>query len=138
MVRRRRPEPAELRTVDLFTGLTPLEEAERLALEEDKYSHRNLHQGPPRTADDMIPDAFKSAVEWLGENEPIERGDNIRVAKGPKGSVVLVLIRGDLPSHPYSTINLRLSAKAWGQLKRLALEDNERPPFKVDDLPFPE
>lgn len=130
-MRRKKPDLAVLKTVGMFNGgLAPIEEAERIAREQDGLGD---HTTEPRMPGDMIPTAEKAAVVWLLEDR-VDRGDEIRIAKGRKGGVVLLLIRGDLPMHPYSTANLYLSKRQWEQLKRLALKDEE----KRVDVPFPD
>lgn len=127
----RKKDQAALRTLGLFTGLTPLEEAERLVREEEE-----TRRSEPRYAGDMIPTSREAAVRWIGEGQQ-ERGDDIRVIESQAGHAVILLIRGDAPAHPYSTVNLRLSRRQWTKLKRIVEESKEPWPEVVDDLPFP-
>lgn len=129
MASRKKPDPAALRTLGLFTGLTPLEEAEQMAREEGAIADK--YQGEPRYAGDMIPSSLESAARWLGEGQQ-ERGDDIRVIESGSGHAVLVLIRGDAPVHPYSTVNLRLSRRQWAKLKRIV--DEAREPWPEDGM----
>jgi hypothetical protein len=130
----RKKDPAQLRTLGLFTGLTPLEEAEQMAREEGAIADK--YQGEPRYAGDMIPSSLSAAARWLGEGQQ-ERGDDVRVIESEAGHAVLVLIRGDAPAHPYSTVNLRLSRRQWAKLKAIVEESKEPWPEPVDELPFP-
>lgn len=116
MVSRKKKDPAQLRTLGLFTGKTPLGEAE-LELEEIAPEERT---GDPR---DMVNTAEETAVRWLGL-DAFNEGDDVKVAVHPKGHAVLVFVRSGGPNGaPFHTATFKMSAKMWSKLKQLARED---------------
>lgn len=109
--RKRKPDPAVLRTVGLFSGKTVLEEAEQLAAEEEA-SERT---GDPTA---MVENAEESAIRWLGQ-DAFHEGDDVRVALHQSGAAVMVLVstRGNAP---YATRTFKLTRQQWSKLVSLA------------------
>jgi hypothetical protein len=108
MASRKKP-PAEVRTIGLFTGLTPLEEAEQAALEEDPFAPKEEPVSRTLISND------ETAVRWLGEDFSEELlGDGVRVALGKSG-VVVMLVRKDARS-----VTVKLSHAQWAKLKVIA------------------
>ncbi len=107
MASRKKPDPAVLRTIDIFTGRTPLETAEDMAREE--ASSQRL-EGPR----DLIHEAEDCAIRWLGL-DAFHEGDDIKVAVHPAGHAVIVLVstRGNAP---YGTSTIKLSRAQWKKL----------------------
>jgi hypothetical protein len=111
---RRKVDPAILRTVDLFTGKTPLEEAEHIALEEEDRTERI---GDPLA---LVERAESTAVTWLGL-DVFHEGDDVKVAVHPKGHAVIVLVStSGKDGKPYGTTTIKLSRAQWSKLKSLA------------------
>ncbi len=115
---RRKPDPAVLRTVSMFTGKTPLEEAEDFAREEDDTER-------PDTPRDMVTEAEDCSIRWLGL-DVFHEGDDVRVAVHAKGHAVIMLVR-TVPSgvpggSAYGTTTFKLSRAQWTKLKKLVRE----------------
>ncbi len=112
----RKKSPAALRTIDIFTGKTALEEASTLLAEPEdaKEAAREL---APR---DMIMEAEEIAVRWLGMEQHHE-GDDIKIAEHPAGHAVIVLIDTTKSTNgsAYATRQFRLSRAQYKKLKGL-------------------
>jgi hypothetical protein len=109
----RKKDPALLRTIDLFTRKTPLEEAQDI-LEDEKPSARSADPG------DMVEQAEATAIRWLGL-DAFHEGDDVKVAVHPKGHAVIVLVSTTAKEGvPYGTSTLKLSRVQWTKLKALA------------------
>lgn len=113
----RKKDPAVLRTLGLFTGKTPLEEAVA-ELEAPKDAPQEERTGNPLA---MVERQEETAVRWLGLDVFTE-GDDVRVAVHAKGHAVLMMVRANAHG-PYHTATLKLSAQQWAKLKKLARED---------------
>ena len=111
---RKKRDPAQLRTLGLFSGMTPLEEAERELHEEAG----DVRSDEPR---DLSADAESTAIRWLG-SDVFHEGDDIKVAVHRMGHAVVVLVYADVNGGARSTVQLKLSKAQWTKLKRLALE----------------
>lgn len=111
--RKRKLDPAVLRTVGLFSGKTVLEEAEQLAAEEEPEAKT----GDPTA---MVDHAEACAVRWLGQ-DAFHEGDDVRVALHSSGAAVMVLVstRGNAP---YATRTFKLTRQQWSKLKQIARE----------------
>lgn len=115
MASRKKPDPAALRTIGIFTGKTPIEEAEALVREEAG----NERQAGPR---DVVAEAEDCAIRWLGL-DVFHHGDDVRVAVHPEGHAVLLLVStGGRLGAPYGTTTIKMSRAQWAKLKRLARE----------------
>lgn len=108
----KRKAPAELRTIGLYSGLTPLEEAERLAKEEAS----EVRPDGPR---DIVGEAEDCAIRWLGM-DAFHEGDDVKVAVHSAGHAVIVLVRATKNGAPYHTTTFKLSRDQWTKLKALA------------------
>lgn len=115
MASRRKKSPAELRTVGLFTGLTPIEEAERELAEERETTGRYT----PRDYDSTKHTMIDVAIRWLGM-DAFEDGDDVLLAIGPKGDGVLMAITAAKGGYPGRQVHVRLSRKQLRKLKTLA------------------
>lgn len=111
--RRRKPEPAELRTIGLFSGKTAVEEAEDLARDEAPQARA--------PAGDMVEEDEKAAVRWLGL-DTFHEGDDVRVAIHKGGHAVLMLVRTTKDGTVYGTSIHKLSRQQWAKLKQIARE----------------
>jgi hypothetical protein len=103
---------AELRTIDIFTGKTRLEEAEDMAREEDPMS------GAAGGTRDIVLEAEEGAIRWLGLDAFAE-GDDIKVAVHQAGHAVVVLVRADAKGGARATVTFKLSRTQWSKLRRL-------------------
>ena len=112
--RKKKIDPAILRTMDLFSGKTILEEAEAIAHEEHEATAR---QAGPR---DIVEEAEECAVRWLGL-DAFHEGDDIKIAVHDKGHAVMVLVSAT-PHGPYGTNTIKLSRGQWRKLRSLVLE----------------
>ena len=112
--------PADLRTIDMFSGRTTLDDlrereqaAEALLEEEERTASVEDNRTLPERAED-------TAIRWLGL-DAFHEGDDVKVAVHPEGHAVLVLVSTYGPvSVPYGTIVLKLSRDQWEKLKKLA------------------
>lgn len=119
--RKRKQDPAALRTISLFSGKTVLEEAEAL-LEVDAADLAETEERAQRTGHpfEMVHCAEETAIRWLGL-DVFHEGDDVKVAVHPKGHAVLVLVRTSGPSgNPYGTASVKLSKAQWDKLRMLA------------------
>jgi len=117
----RKKDPAVLRTLSLFSGKTPLEEAQAL-VEVDAADLAETEERAKRTGHpfEMVHEAEKTAVRWLGL-DAFHEGDDVKVAEHRDGHAVLVLVRTGGPAGaPYGAVNIKLSKAQWSKLKRLA------------------
>lgn len=115
MASRKKPDPAALRTLGLFTGKTPTEEAETLLYEPEEPEARS--SSDPRA---MVEKQEEVAITWLGL-DAFHEGDDVRVAVHPQGHAVLMFVRADV-NGPFHTATFKLSKAQWGKLRRLAAE----------------
>jgi hypothetical protein len=119
--RKRKQDPAALRTISLFSGKTVIEEAEHL-LEVDAADLAETQARAIRTGHpfEMVHEAEDAAVRWLGL-DVFHEGDDLKVAVHPKGHAVLVLVRTTgTPGLPYGTATIKLSRAQWAKLKTIA------------------
>jgi hypothetical protein len=105
---------ADLRTPDMFTGKTKLEEVEDMVHEEQASQ---IRRGDPTAIAD---NARKSAVRWLGL-DAFHEGDDVNLALHEDGHGVLVLVRtkGD---QAYASAQVKLSRAQVQKLKKLGEE----------------
>lgn len=114
MSARKKPAPAELRTIGMFNGgLTPLEEAQRLKDEEQGRAR------PPADRSDFgVRDAMvDTAIRWLG-HDILAEGDDIVLVEGSKGAVLSV-VYGRAGHAPRKTIDLKLSSAHLKKLRSM-------------------
>ncbi len=112
---RRRLDPAVLRTRDLFTGRTALEEAEA----EARDMAPEIRADVPRN---LVTEAEDCAVRWLGM-DVFHEGDDIKVAVHHAGHAVMVLVDTHPPGGaPCSTRTIKLSRAQWAKLKTIVGE----------------
>jgi len=112
---------ADLRTVDMFSGRTKLDEikekeqaAEEIIEEEERTASVEDTRTLPERAED-------TAIRWLGL-DAFHEGDDIKVAVHPEGHAVLVLVATHGPKKvPYGTTILKLSRDQWEKLKALVM-----------------
>ena len=113
--------PADLRTVDMFSGRTRLDEIkekEQAAEEEIVEEERTAKAEDLRTLPEKAKDC---AIRWL-ELDAFHEGDDIKVAVHPEGHAVLVLVSTHGPTKvPYGTTTLKLSRDQWEKLKALVM-----------------
>lgn len=110
--RKRKIEPAVLRTLGIFTGLTPIEEAERELREEAASEVKD------RSYDASKQGAIRDTIQWLGM-DMFEDGDDVMLALGKRGDAVLMIIRGKPGAPPSHQAQVRLSPKQLAKLKQL-------------------
>lgn len=108
----RKKDPAALRTVDMFTGMTKLEEAESALKEEAP----ELRESGPR---DFVAEAEECAVRWLGL-DAFHEGDDVKVAIHPAGHAVIVLVHTARDGSVRSASTHKLSRQQWAKLRILA------------------
>ena len=108
------PPVAELRTINLFSGKTVLEEAEQIAHEEEAMESR------PEGPRDLVTEAEDGAIRWLGM-DAFNEGDDVKVAVHKGGHAVVVLVSATA-SGPYGTSTFKLSRKQWTKLRALVKE----------------
>lgn len=104
-----------MRTPDMFTGKTKLEEIEDMALEE---------QVPVVRASDpaaIAEQAQKSAVRWLGL-DAFHEGDDVALALHEDGHGVLVFVHKAKDGTERSSANFKLSRAQVQKLKIIAQE----------------
>jgi hypothetical protein len=111
--RKRKIEPAVLRTLGIFTGLTPIEEAERELAEETAPNELK-----DRSYDGAKQGAIRDAILWLGM-DMFEDGDDIMLAVGRRGDGVLLIVTGKPGETPSHQAQVRLSPKQLAKLKRI-------------------
>lgn len=116
MAGRKKKDPASLRTIGLFTGKTPLEEAESLAYEVDELEE--AREGGPR---DIVRESEDCAVRWLGL-DAFAVGDDVKVAVHPKGHAVMMLVSTVKSGAAYGTSTIKLSRAQWSKLKTIVKE----------------
>lgn len=117
----RKKDPAALRTLSLFSGKTPLEEAQSL-IEVDAADLAETEARAQRTGHpfEMVHEAEKTAVRWLGL-DAFHEGDDIKVLEHRDGHAVLVIVRTTgSAGAPYGVVNIKLSKAQWSKLRRLA------------------
>lgn len=113
----KKKDPAALRTIGLFTGRTPLEEAELTLLEEPEDVKESREAGER----DIVAEAEEGAIRWLGL-DVFREGDDIKVAVHPRGHAVVVLVHADSKGGARATTQFKLSAAQWKKLRALAKE----------------
>lgn len=111
---RKKPAPAELRTIDLFTKLTPLEAAKQLTDDERAVISRPVDRSFSADQDARV----QTAIRWLGLEHFGSDGDDLFLAIGPKGHGVLSVVSGR-GSTPRRTQEIRLSATHIAKLREL-------------------
>ena len=119
--RKRKQDPAALRTISLFSGKTVLEEAVQ-TLEDDAADLAETEAREQRTGHpfEMVHEAEKTAVRWLGL-DAFHEGDDVKVAVHPQGHAVLILVRTYGPlGGPYGTVSVKLSRAQWSKLRELS------------------
>lgn len=113
--------PADLRTIDMFSGRTKLDEIkekEQAAEEVVEEEERTAKAEDLRTLAEKAEDC---AIRWLGL-DAFHEGDDIKVAVHPEGHAVLVLVSTHGPKKvPYGTTTLKLSRDQWEKLKALVM-----------------
>lgn len=117
--RKRKVSPAELRTVDMFTGKTPIEAAEEMLREEEP----EIRDTSGRAPTEIVEMAEDAAIRWLGM-DCFHEGDDIKIAVHPKGHAVVMLIRTTKGTHgpAYHSVDFKLSRQQWAKLKKLVRE----------------
>src|SRR5271154_3988790 len=103
----RKKDPAALRTIGLFSGKTPLEEAS--AMLEEAEDAKDARLAPQHR--DLGDEANEMAVKWLGLDMFAE-GDDVRVAVHAKGHAVIVLV-----DKSGNTKSFGLSKTQWAKLR---------------------
>ena len=117
MASRKKPDLATLKTVDMFTGKTMLEEKTALAYEQEERESRS---DEPRN---IVEESEDCAIRWLGLDAFHEHGDDVKVAVHPSGYAVMCLVR-TTPQFgiPYATLTIKLSRAQWAKMKRIVRE----------------
>lgn len=116
MAARKKKLPADMRTIDLFTGKTKVEEVEDMVAEEAANdAPKNRLEGNERFEQE------ESAIKWLGVDSFDVAGDDLRIAVGKAGAV-LMLIDSTKAGAVYGMREFKLSTKQWAKLKKLAKE----------------
>lgn len=124
MASRKKQDPAVLRTVSLFSGKTPLEEAVML-LEVDAVDLSETEARAQRTGHpfEMVHEAEKTAVRWLGL-DAFHEGDDVKVAVHAQGHAVIIFVNTSGPKGaPYGTSSFKMSKAQWAKLKQLARQE---------------
>ncbi len=112
----RKKAPADLRTVDMFTGRTKLEETRAIpeASPEDE-----VREETEVTTMSLAEKADNCAIRWLGDDGP-PKGDDVKLALHPEGHAVMVLVSSYGPDKaPYGTSTIKLSRVQWMKLVEL-------------------
>jgi hypothetical protein len=128
----RKKAPADMRTVDLFTGKTKLEEVEDMLAEEA------ANDAPKeRLAGNERFEQEETAIRWLGLDAFDTAGDDCRVALGKSGAV-LMLIDSAPDGNVRAMREFKLSTKQWKKLCSLTKESGPqgtipRGPTRGDD-----
>jgi hypothetical protein len=104
-----------MRTPDLFTGKTKLEEIEDMVVEEQEPVVRA--SDPTAIADQ----AQKAAVRWLGL-DAFHEGDDVALALHEDGHGVLVLVAKAKDGTERASVTVKLSKTQVRKLKTLAQE----------------
>lgn len=114
----KKPTSAALRTIDLFSRKTKIEEVEdQLREEEIQEEERTARAYSDPTA--MAEHAEETAIRWLGLDS-FHEGDDVKVAVHPAGHAVLILVHTCGPNKAaYATQTLKLSRDQWKKLKSL-------------------
>lgn len=110
--RKKKADPAALRTLGLFSKKTVLEEAEALVLEEQPDAARGF-----KNPLEMVEHGEETAVTWLGL-DAFHEGDDVRVAVHPGGHAVLMLVRTNYAG-PYGTSLIKLSKAQFQKLRKI-------------------
>lgn len=106
---------ADLRTIDMFSGRTALEEAQP---EPESFEPEpdDLRAQDPRS---LVEKAEDCAVRWLGL-DAFHEGDDVKLAIHPDGHAVIVLVSTFGPNKAaYGTSTIKLSRVQWEKLKAL-------------------
>jgi hypothetical protein len=114
---RKKKSAAALRTVDMFSGMTPMEEAERVRSEQaPDWGAPAAHASRDHTS--CQSQMVETAIEWLRteENDP---GDDVSLAIGPSGNGVLSVLHSSKSGHPSHQAQVRLSSRQICMLRRL-------------------
>ncbi len=115
--RKKKPEPAALRTIDMFSGKTMLEEKKSLDYEEEERDERS---DEPRN---IVEESEDCAIRWLGLDAFHEHGDDVKIAVHPSGYAVMCLVRTTPQlGIPYATMTVKFSRAQWAKLKRIVRE----------------
>ena len=119
----RKKSDADLRTVDMFSGRTKLEE---LAEKEEKASASLEEEERTEKAIDLRTQTERAedcAIRWLGL-DAFHEGDDIKVAVDAAGHAVIVLVATYGPEKvPYGTSTFKLSRDQWEKLKTLVMHE---------------
>ena len=116
MASRKKKDPAALRTLSLFSGKTPLEEAEHdLEVAADAAEQVARDKNPL----DIAEHAEETAVRWLGL-DVFHKGDDIKLAIHAKGHGVIMIIRTTEAGAVYNSSTIKLSKAQVEKLKQLA------------------
>ena len=113
MAKRKKVAPAELRTIGLFSGLTPLEEAANVATA-DEAKLPPADRSYAGTRDALV----SSAIRWLGLDLFADDGDDVTLAVHPQGHAVLNVTHGG-KGCPGRTTQVKLSPQHVKKLREL-------------------
>ncbi len=111
--------PADLRTIDMFSGRTKLDEIkekEQAAEEVIEEEERTATVADDRTLGERAED---TAIRWLGL-DAFHEGDDIKISVHPEGHAVVVLASTFGPKKAiYGTSTFKLSRDQWCKLVEL-------------------
>jgi len=118
--------PADLRTIDMFSGRTKLDEIkekEQAAEEVIEEEERTATVADDRTLSERAED---TAIRWLGL-DAFHEGDDVKVAVHPEGHAVVVLVNTHGPMKaPYGTQTFKLSRDQWRKLVELVRFESDQ------------
>lgn len=118
----RKKAPADMRTIDIFTGKTKLEEVEDMLVEEDEFA--KPANDAPKDRSDPTFEQEETAIRWLGL-DGFNVGDDCRVALNGKGAV-LMLIDAAPDGSVRAQREQKLSRKQWTKLCHIIEHRGER------------
>jgi hypothetical protein len=114
-------DPAVLRTIDMFSGKTVIEEAEaKLEAEVIEQEEATARAYSDPTA--MAEHAEETAIRWLGL-DAFHEGDDVKVAEHKAGHAVIVFVNTSGPNKAaHSTATFKLTRQQWSKLKQIVRE----------------